>query len=213
MPKQVSDYQFSAASYCRVPQDPEALGTAFSGLLDCIDELNLHVWYFQFSGVSFGFAANTNQYAAPIDFKASRQLDYLNDDGAVAGQFEPVDPKTFRVMQAQVGSTTVPKYYTVDTPYPSGIIRLSQAPDQAFVDSFPSGHLSYYSRIPYPDATTSIIDVPPEVEQWIMWNLRTQLAIIYATPERTVVYAQVKADKFWEQLRINHRDDEDRDWR
>jgi hypothetical protein len=91
------------------------------------------------------------------------------------------------------------------------VITLSQAPDAGFINDYPSGEFFYYSRVPYPSATTDIIDVPPEVEQYLLWNLRAQLAVTYAIEKAD--YAQSKMIQFFNQARINHRDDDTHDWR
>ena len=209
MGRTVEQIQRYVASYVGMPTDPEVEGIVFSGIQDQIDELNAYNWAFQLRTSGLAFVAGDKTYSAPTDYKASRHFSYLDTNDLPAGKFESFDPKTFRLHQSRYINTE-PQYYTVDVLGVSGVITLSAGPSDSFITNYPSGEITYYAKIQYPTSVDQDLNIPPDVEQWLLWSLRAQVSITFA--ENKSGYAQGKADRLFERIRTNNRDDAHEDF-
>jgi hypothetical protein len=214
MAKTFSTLQRDVASYVKLPTDTEALGIAGSGINDAINNVvNSRSWEWQKKTYNFALTANDNTYPVPTDFREPRNLSILNVAGEVAREVGYTDPKIHdRAFQRGTGDdirTGIPTNYTIDDPYPSGIIRFDRTPDANTVSTYPSGALMYYGRVPELTSATDTMEVPPEVESLILWYAKSYVAAIFASDQ--VRYAENRWQPLYNQLKRDGR--QSKDWR
>lgn len=213
MGKRFSVLQRDCASYVKLPLDPEALGIAGSGINDAINSIvNIKNWSWLVTTSGFALTADDNTYPVPTDFRQERNLSLLNTAGEVARRVGFEDPKVFDTRFQHGGSSTIgtgtPDHYTVTDPYPSGVIRFDRTPNSATIDTYPSGQIMYYSRVPELVANNDTLDVPPEVESMVLWYAKSYMASIFAFDQ--VRYAESRWQPLFRQLKRN--ESENPDW-
>jgi hypothetical protein len=89
-------------------------------------------------------------------------------------------------------------------------VRYSAAPDAGSLQTYPSGEVIYFARIPYPATSGASLGVPTEVEAVMLHYARYYTAIRYA-PDRTNPAMQLFQTGF-RQLRVNESNEQGLDW-
>lgn len=201
--KTFSELKSDVAKFILSPNDQDILQTAGEGIVDALRKINSVNWFWMLTSQDIPLVASTRTYSLAGQFKAPRHAEILRPDGTNAGRVYFLEGKSFSDETANSTASGSPSHYTIYNAQDSLTVSFNIAPDAGFVASYPTVRLRYHKRIQYPVNNSDVIDVPPEVESFILWHAKSYIAAIHA-PQK-VAYAEGKAQEMWKLLRVDDR--------
>ena len=119
---------------------------------------------------------------------------------------EFLPPKEFALAFPYQVTSGSPCHYTVKNAHADGLITTDVPVSASYITIYPKWRHYYFARVIYPASSSAIFDVPNEVESFLLWRAKEEMAADFK-PDK-VTYAKSKANKHWRELVA---DDEEHD--
>jgi hypothetical protein len=169
-----TEYQNEGAAYVDSPDDNEVLAVAGSGLNSCVNRFNGFNWSWTIETSGITLVAGQSDYTIPSGVKSCRALRTSTGD-----RIGFLPREVFNTDHPDYTESGDPREYTHINNYTSPKVRLSSAPNAAYIASVPTMTLEYYARIPNLTTSGAKLNLAPEVEETIMDFVRQFMAMRY----------------------------------
>lgn len=159
----------------RTKDDPIDRAVGEGGIRSAVNDLNRRTWRWNEKTTTYALEVDDFEFQVPQDFKSSRVLRRIREDGRP--RFQPlvfVGEKNFRKFERRTIQTVRPRVYTVF--FGSRLLRLDAPMKETDVSQTPTMRLDYFSRLSVPTTDAGVIGAPPEVEEYILWRSRAEVA-------------------------------------
>lgn len=172
----LSDLRAEISRYVLMPQDNEALDVASSGIKSACAKINRYVWKWAITYDDITFVAGTKEYNLDATIKEPRRLVLRDASSNDIDRLGYLEFQSF--LNEYLGATTNsdPCVYSVSNLHSFGTLVLDCAPSSSWVSKYPTGRLWYYKRIEPPSDPSDVVDVPQEVEDFILWHAKGFIA-------------------------------------
>jgi hypothetical protein len=154
--------------------------------------------------------ADTSDYDLASVFGAPRKAELLNTASKAATTIGYMYPKTFSLEYYDRTTSGSPDVYTVENGDEYGQVRLSVPPNGGFVGNYPTLRLWYYQKVVPCGGSTTSLDVPFEVAEWIAWQAKAYMAAHYDLEKVSI--AQSIAEQHWISLIRQNTRNQLTDW-
>jgi len=208
--RQRSDLVNEITRYILAPQDADVQTAANDGISEAIRKLNTRPWAFMLKSQDIALVADQDEYALSAATMAPRSAELLLTTDRPFGRLSFLDPKTFDSIFPNRSFTGHPTHYTIFSFQDTGTLTLNVPPASSFVSFYPKLRIRHYARLQYPAFSTSTLDVPSEVENFIVAWAQGYVSDIWDPSKSGRAYA--KAQAAWTELLKSEQEQIVRDW-
>jgi hypothetical protein len=122
--------------------------------------------------------AGQNTVSVPSDFNLPFSVHALDANSKRAARYVYRGEEDFDfVYSNQEGVAGTPTFYTLRGG--NTVLEFDRSPEASYVTVHPKVRLRYYKRIDTLNTSTSTLSIPPEWEEFLIWNGRREIAAIY----------------------------------
>ena len=174
--------------YVGMPDSPDARQTATDAVRAAINRINTRTYRMLETYFDITFVLDTMDYKIPTDVRSTRRVELLDTSGIPRRNLDFKNPQTFRIEHQNAAVARNPRVYTLLSYPQDGLLSLESKPQQAWINTYPTGRLWYRRTVQYP-AAGEIVDVPPNFYDFLEWYVKWHLATVHA-PKRASVARQ-----------------------
>jgi len=189
------------ARYVQSPDDAEARRIAGDGLNEAIRELDARRWSWMETSHDITLSASTATYAVPANYKDTIWVEFLDSGGSRRGWLDYQDPITFLSDRKDDTSDGTPEICSVVNSYDSAVLTLDVPVSSSFASTYPTLRHYYWARVQIMVADSDTVNVPTEVESFILWKAKAYMAAVYDTSKYQI--AEGKAEIAMGRLRAD----------
>jgi len=201
-----NEIQKYIASYAQAASDPEYLALALDAANNGIDYLNTRPWFWNLKSDDITLTADGNDYDIANDVKKTRKLQLLDTSGNEYRSLKWMDPKTFWDCYQDRSASGDPAAYTVISGTTLGTITFNVATSAAFIAMYPTARLRYMARLSHLSTGGTFTDGPPEVDGFVRWYGRWDLACSLDLSPSVIDRAERHWRQWWKQLVADDND-------
>lgn len=177
-PETWANLKLAILRYNKLKNDPTADANAEAALRSGLSRLAAYPMKSALATVELTLSSGENTVSVPGDFNLPFSLHVIDTNSKRAGRWVFRGEEEFDQMyHNQQGIAGVPTFYT----FRGGetVLEFDRSPEAAYVVTNPFVRLRYYKRIDTLDTSTASLAVPPEWEEFLIWNGRREIAAIY----------------------------------
>lgn len=205
-----TDLKADVASYVGATNAARALAKAEDFIGAAVGKLNTIQWPWMLVYVDLTLVADQIDYDLPTAFGSPRHAATLDTNGKIVGRLGFENMKTFSNENQDTRSSGNPSLYTAYNAHEYGTISLNVAPASSYIASIPTIRLWYFRKVQPCSGSTTALDVPHEVGEWVAWYAKALMAAHFDPPK--VGEAKALANDFWNRLIAQKADIESGDW-
>ena len=205
-----SDLKADVASYVNATNSSRALAKAEDCIRAAVARLNTRKWAWSLVYQDITLVADDADYDLAAPFNYPRKAELLNASGKALAYLSYRDPQTFTRENSDRTTSGTPMAYTIDNPHEYGQIVLDVAPGSGFVTTYPTLRLWYFQKVAPCGGSTTSLDVPFEVAEWVAWQAKSLMAG-HHDPQK-VSMARSEAGAMWSDLLRQQVNYETSDW-
>ncbi len=177
-PQTWANLKLAILRYNKLKNDGTADENAELALRSGLSRLAAYPMKSALATVSLTLTSGENTVSVPGDFNLPFSLHVLDTDNKRSGRIVYQGEEDFDYWHSnEEGIAGVPTFYT----YRGGdsVLEFNRAPEADFVVTNPFVRLRYYKRLDTLTTDTSTLVIPPEWEEFLIWNGRREIAAIY----------------------------------
>lgn len=205
-----SDLKADVARYVGATNAARALSEAEIYIGTAVAKLNTERWHWTLVYQDITLVADQVDYDLAAAFGSPRHAYLLDADGNISGAIGFDNPKTFSIQYDSTSESGNATSYTAYNVHEYGTMSLDVPPSAQFISQYPTIRLWYYQKIQPCGGSTTALDVPHEVADWVAWYAKSLMAANH-DPAKFAMADQVQRD-LWRQLRKENMEVQTSDW-